>query len=135
MWPQFLANPQAIMPVFHGQVPPLQNLILRELKSRPQENGEQLTLLLEWPSLPKGSPARWRDKGYAALQLVLSVPATQSIQRSGVFCHESVNVSLTEGDLFVEQPSTAASLHVQAGPVDGRLSPYDGDHIHHGIRI
>jgi hypothetical protein len=135
MWPQFLANPQAVIPIFHGQVPLLQNLILRELKSRPQESGEQLTLLLEWPSLPEGSPARWRDKGYTALQLVLSAPATQSIQRSGVFCHESVNVSLTEHALLVEQPSSAARLQVQAGPVDGRLSPYDGDHLHHGIRL
>jgi hypothetical protein len=135
MWAQFLANPQAIIPVFREQVPLLQNLILRELKSRPQEYGEQLTLLLEWPSLPEGSPARWREKGCAALQLVLSAPATQSVQRSGVFLDRSVNVSLTETALLVEQPSTAASLQVQAGPVDARLFPYDGDHVHHGVRL
>jgi hypothetical protein len=135
MWTDFLTQPQSVTHVFAGPPPSLSGLVLREVRFRPSEPGEEIAILLEWSSLPPGVPDKWHVKGYKALQLVLSFSAASSVVKHGSFIQRPVDVVVSKNCAVLLQPSTQASLKIESEQVFAKLHPYDGDSQHHGIRL
>jgi len=135
MWTDFLSQPQSVIHVFAGPPPALAGLTLREVRFRPSEAGEEVTLLLEWTTLPQGVPEKWHTKGYKVLQLTLSLTEAISITKHGTFGPFPVDTLLSQNRVVVHQPSTLASLEVECNQVFAKLHPYNGDNQHYGVRL
>lgn len=133
MWTDHLANKLPITGCFSGPVPELERM--RLLKFCIEPSAQSITFLLEWSTMPSGTPDKWKQRGHHALQLILNASFDGRVVLEGAFDHSSVDVELSSDSLSVMQENSATTLRIVPWSVTATLVPYSGDSLHHGVRL